>query len=75
MAQGHKWWILSEKIPEDIAVMVSEYRNSDQNNNQANRFCTDVIRQKDTAVTFDQAVVEMEGQLQRLKMHRSRLGY
>jgi hypothetical protein len=46
-----------------------------QNNNQANRLCTDVIRQKDTAVTFDQAVIEMEGQLQRLKMHRSRLGY
>ena len=36
-----------------------------QNNNQAT----------DQGITYDQAVKEMEGQLQRLKIHRSRLGY
>ncbi len=36
-----------------------------QNNNQATG----------QGITYDQAVKEMEGQLQRLKIHRSRLGY
>ncbi len=31
---GHKWWILSEKITAEEAILVSEYRNSDQNTNQ-----------------------------------------
>jgi hypothetical protein len=31
---GHRWWILSESTPEDVAIMISDYRNSDQNTNQ-----------------------------------------
>jgi hypothetical protein len=31
---GHKWWILSEKISSEEAMLISEYRNSDQNTNQ-----------------------------------------
>ena len=32
--EGHRWWILAEDIPDEDAVMISEYRNSDQNTNE-----------------------------------------
>ena len=34
VSSGHKWWILNHGIPDDMATMISEYRNSDQNTNQ-----------------------------------------
>ena len=34
VTQGHKWWVLSEKLPHESAEMISNYRNSDQNSNQ-----------------------------------------
>jgi hypothetical protein len=44
VTEGHKWYILSESIPEEEAIMVSEYRNADQNTNQA---CWTVVRSHD----------------------------
>ena len=31
---GHKWWLLSCDIPDAAAIEISEWRNSDNNNNQ-----------------------------------------
>ena len=42
---------------------------------QPRKFTVDVVEIENSPVTFEQAVQEMECQLQRLKMHRSRLGY
>ena len=36
VADGHCYWLLSEKITEEDAVLLSEWRNSDQNQNQFN---------------------------------------
>ena len=46
-----------------------------QMNRKKNTTCIDVVAKDTVDVTFDQAVKQMEGQLQRLKIHRSRLGY
>ena len=46
-----------------------------QMNEKEKRMYPDVPVKKIKPVTFDQAVKEMDGQLQRLKIHRSRLGY
>ena len=34
--RGHKWWLLSCEIPDPDAHEISEWRNSDNNNNQVN---------------------------------------
>ncbi len=34
--EGHSYWLLSEDITEEEAVLLSEWRNSDQNQNQCN---------------------------------------
>ena len=31
---GHRWWVLKETTPEDVQLMISEYRNNDQNTSQ-----------------------------------------
>ena len=47
-----------------------------QMNEREKRLCPNLDEKERSApVTFNQAVKEMEGQLQRLKIHRSRLGY
>jgi hypothetical protein len=46
-----------------------------QMNEKENRSCLNDTVKRKTSVTYDQAVKEMEGQLHRLKLHRSRLGY
>ena len=35
VAEGHRWWVLSEDTPEEDQLLISEYRNSDQNTAQA----------------------------------------
>ena len=44
VTEGHKWYILGEGIPEEEAIMVSEYRNADQHTDQA---CWNVVRSHD----------------------------
>ena len=34
VSRGHVWYILSDELPEQEAIMISEYRNSDNNTNQ-----------------------------------------
>jgi hypothetical protein len=34
VAQGHRFWILAEAIPEEEQVIMSEYRNAEQNTAQ-----------------------------------------
>ena len=46
-----------------------------QMNEKENRSSLNEVVKTKTSVTYDQAVKDMEGQLQRLKLHRSRLGY
>jgi hypothetical protein len=46
-----------------------------QMNETANTSNMGVVEKEKKGTTYDQAVKEMEGQLQRLKIHRSRLGY
>jgi hypothetical protein len=46
-----------------------------QMNEKENTSNLNVLEKKPKGITYDQAVKEMEGQLQRLKIHRSRLGY
>ena len=46
-----------------------------QMNGKANTSNMHVVENDNKGTTYDQAVKEMEGQLQRLKIHRSRLGY
>ena len=38
--QGHLYWILSEETTQEEAYIISEWRNSDQNQNQANNEST-----------------------------------
>ena len=40
-SRGHLWWILSDQISEADAVMISEWRSSDNNTSQVNvsSFC------------------------------------
>ena len=45
-----------------------------QMNERETRLCPNLDKKEHRAVTFNQAVKEMEGQLQRLKLHRSCLG-
>ena len=44
-------------------------------NRNQNLTCIDVVSKDTMVVSFEQAVKEIEGQLQRLKIYRSRLGY
>ena len=46
-----------------------------QKNEREKTMYLNVLEKEKKAITFNQAVKEMEGQLQRLKIHRSRLGY
>jgi hypothetical protein len=46
-----------------------------QMNEKENISCQNEVESNENKVTYDQAVKEMEGQLVRLKLHRSRLGY
>ena len=37
VAEGHRWWVLSEDTPVEVQLLISEYRNSEQNTAQAIR--------------------------------------
>ncbi len=44
VSQGHRWWLRSEDISEEDCVMISEYRNADQNTNQVPLIMLDCCR-------------------------------